>query len=151
MRKAVTVSGASQSEDFSKDDAEASSSVKLYASEEDASAALTRIANLIQSEELRKCFSDLVKKGAEQEQEGLTVGEVSVGELSFPDLAEDTRAFQFEIPFEFQGFSPSVYIDVVGRREERVVAGLTFIDVLTPFDQAQKEELARTVADRMGP
>lgn len=146
----LTVSGAAQSDDFSKDDAEVSSGVKVYASEDDASAALTRISSLFKSEELRQCLADLVKKGAE-EQEGTTVGEISIGELSFTDLAEETRAWQIEVPFEVQGLSVSAYLDVVGLREERTVTGLTFLNVLERFDQEQEEELASTVSDRMGP
>jgi hypothetical protein len=135
------------SKDFAKgDNTEASSSAGLFNDEATARDALNYLESAAQSEELRDCLNDFFREQAEGD---VTFGDVSVGQLSFPRLGDRSSAWEIVVPVKTQGLSVTAYIDFVYIVEENALARVAFSDVLSPFDEQLRENLARLVADRM--
>jgi hypothetical protein len=57
---------------------------------------------LRKSEQFRDCANDRLR---EQAGEGVTFGDVRVGQVSFPRLGDRSSAWKVVIPFESQGIS----------------------------------------------
>lgn len=104
---------------------------------------------VLRSPRLPGCFDSLVGPYLKQElakdpsTASASLGQVSTGQLSFPQLGEDSVAFRSTIPFSIQGQTASVYIDVVFARSRNAVMQLSFEDVLSPFDTVTAEHIAR--------
>jgi hypothetical protein len=144
-----TVAGHATSDDFVRGDAtEASSEVVVLADEEQADRSLDVLVGQMRSERLNDCVRDAYEQG---DNEGVELIEISTGELSFPDLAAESSAWQIELTVEADDVEVSAYLDIVFLREDRAIAQLMFLDVLTPFPDDEKEDLAGKVAERMQP
>jgi hypothetical protein len=100
----------------------------------------------IQSEQFRDCANDRLR---EQAGEGVTFGDVRVGQVSFPRLGDRSSAWEVVIPFESQGISETAYVDAVYIRTGSALSAVLFSDVFSPFDEVERERLARLVAERM--
>jgi hypothetical protein len=124
----------------------AESGAAIFPDEETAREALNFLEGAIQSEEFRDCLNDSMR---EQAEEGVTFDEVQIGQVSFPALGERSSAWEVTIPAESQGISVTAYIDAVYIVEANAVSTLVFTDVFAPFDVQLREDLARTVAERM--
>jgi hypothetical protein len=102
------------------------------------------------SNETATCLRDYLKQQyAEDPPPELEIGDVTVGLLSFPSIAENSRAYQLVIEFKAEGESANVYLDCVFLQKGRAMAFVMFGDTLTPFDDDLRVELAKTVAARM--
>lgn len=99
------------------------------------------------SDETANCFRDFLQKEDPPGDE--EIGEVTVGEISFPKIREMSRAYQIVIPVESEGPSPSFYVDLVFLQNGRSVGLVVFVDALTPFDDDLKVQLSKAVASRM--
>jgi hypothetical protein len=53
------------------------------------------------------------------------------------------------VPLESEGQSATVFLDVVYVRSASPL-GAVFLDVFNPFDEDERDRLARPVAERMG-
>jgi hypothetical protein len=141
----LTVNGRGESPNFLRGEATLASSIAaVFATEEQAKAAFGRLAN----QKLADCFTDFIR---EQSDENVRVLDATSGELSFPSMGDRSAAYQIALELETEGFTPSAFVDLIFIQDERAVAVLFFLDVLTPFPDEEKETLARKVADRMGP
>jgi hypothetical protein len=89
----------------------------------------------------------MTKKGMSND---VRVTDVSYGQLSFPSLGDRSSARQIALEVESGGFTPTVYVDAVLVQRGRAMGILVFADLLSPFDEQQKEELAQAVSQRMG-
>jgi hypothetical protein len=137
-----------ESPDFSRGEATtASSLVSLLKTEPDAE----RGMELIRSEKLKQCLNEAMDKELRTQtgEEGVEIGEVSLKNSSFPNVADETAALQMQVPITVQGSTVSFYADIVFFREGRIVAGLMVADVGQPFPSAEAEALARKLAGRM--
>lgn len=125
---------------------EAESSAAVVADEATAREAMNFLEGAVQSDEFRECLEDFL---ADQTERGVTFGDVQVGQLSFPRLADRSSAWQVVIPFEAEDFDTAAYIDVVYLQDGEMLGIALFSDVITPFDDALKERLVRTLAKRL--
>jgi hypothetical protein len=135
------------SKDFATGDTtEASSSAGFFHDEAMAREALNYLEAAIQSKSLRDCLSDALRKDAE---EGVTFGDIQVGQVSFPKLGDRSSAWEIVIPAKSQGFSFTAYIDGIYVIRSSALSVVLFSDVLEPFDVQERERLARLVDERM--
>jgi hypothetical protein len=102
------------------------------------------------SNETATCLRDYLKQEyAEDPPPDVEIGDITVGLLSFPSIAENSRAYQVVVEFKAEGESANVYLDCVFLQKGRAMALVMFVDALTPFDDDLRVELAKTVASRM--
>jgi hypothetical protein len=135
------------SQDFSQgENTTASSGAGLFADEATSSDALDYLEGSIQSDEFRKCLSDGVRQNAGS---GVTVGDITVGQVSFPTFGDRSSAWEVVIPFEYHGLSVTAYIDAVYMRQANALADVVFTDTLSSFDEQERERLTGIVAERM--
>ena len=141
----MTVTGRAESDEFASGNVSTVSSLALVF-EEDAGSAFQQVA----SDDTAECLRDFIERRVKEDPpEGVTFGEISVGEISFPMVGEQSRAYEVVIEAEADGLSPNVYADLVFINVGRSLALLYFIDALTPFDNDMKVELSKKVASRM--
>jgi hypothetical protein len=141
----LTVNGRAESPDFLRGEATLVSSLAaVFDSANAAEAAFERLAN----QGLADCLADWMR---EQSDEDVQITDASAGELAFPDLGDRSAAYQVALQLETEGFTPSAFADLVFIQRERALSLLMFVDVLTPFPDDEKEELATAVAGRMEP
>jgi hypothetical protein len=139
----LTVTGKADSKDFVHGDVtRATSADSIYLNVQQAHAAFKRAA----SDRLAKCFSDYLQS---QSTSDVKITGTSFGKLRFPQLGDESGAYQIAIELKTQGLTPTAYVDLVFIRQARALALLAFIDAFSPFDEQLKEQLARTVAGRM--
>jgi hypothetical protein len=132
------------SDDFAKGDTtEASSTAVLFPDEEAANSALNYVEGKVQGEGFSDCLADFLRG------EGITFGEIRVGQVSFPTLGDRSSAWEVVVPVEVEGASGTVYADAVYIRTGSALSAVLFSDVFTPFDETERERLARVVAERM--
>ena len=99
---------------------------------------------------LTEAFGEMIRAAAEEEpQEGFSIGEITVNELSFPSLAQRTAAFRATVPVAAQGVEVELYLDMIFVQAGRMTSVLMTQGVVEPFDPALAEELATTAADRL--
>jgi len=122
-----------------------SSTANLFHDQATARDALNYVEGSIQSDEFRDCFGDAIRESVEA---GVTIGEITVGQVSFPSLGERSSAWEVVIPIEAEGTSASAYLDLVFIVQGNAMASVEFYD-LGPFDEQQREHLAGLVAKRM--
>jgi hypothetical protein len=122
-----------------------SSTANLFNDQATARDALNYVEGSIQSDEFRDCFGDGIRESVEA---GVTIGEITVGQVSFPSLGQRSSAWEVVIPIEAEGTSASAYLDVVFIVQGNAMASVDFYD-LGPFDEQQREHLAGLVAERM--
>jgi hypothetical protein len=120
--------------------------VAIFEDEATAREALNYEEGAIQSHEFRDCFNDYLDDNAES---GVNYGDVRVGQVSFPQMGQRSSSWEVVIPVESQGFSVSGYAEAVLILQGQALAVVQFSDVGSPFDEQMREDLARTVADRM--
>lgn len=139
----ITQTGRAESPDFYRgNNTFVSSLASMFATDQDANAAYDRIAG----QDLADCLAEYLKSQSDQ---AVTIKDVSSGELSFPSLGDRSAAYEIAMELETNGFSPSAYVDLVFIQRRRGMGTVFFFDVLSPFDEASREELARRVAQRM--
>jgi hypothetical protein len=106
---------------------------------------------LLRSDRMKECldqaFTD--ELGKQTGLEDVEIGDVTVEQASFPNVAEETAALQFVIPITVEAESVNFYADFVFFRQDRVLAGMFMTDVGEPFSSSEAEALARTMAARM--
>jgi hypothetical protein len=141
----LTITGRAESKSFVKGNVPFASSVAvLYKTPQQAGTVFDEVA----SDKLAGCFADYMKS---QSADDVTIGETSFGELGFPELGDRSAAYQIAIELKTEGLTPTMFIDLVFIQRDRALAMLAFVDLLSAFDQPQKEALAKTVAERMDP
>jgi hypothetical protein len=148
----LTVTGDADSDDFETDVLQVSSDVTVYQEVEQAQAALERVMAIAGGEELVGCLEDAMEEAAAEESETtIEFGDVSGGEVSYPEVGEQTEAVEFEIPFEVEGLAASAFMEIVAIREERAVGGIFLFSFGEPFPPTESERLARVLAGRLAP
>jgi hypothetical protein len=148
-----TTTGEAESQDFSKgQSAQAASQASVFASPEEAQAAIAEFVSRIADPHTEECFKDAMEKELQGEDSGqdVKVGSVDIGELRFtPPAVDEGRIWQIAIPIEVQGFSPTAYLELSVLREGDAVATVETIDLPSPFDAALRDDLLAKVAARM--
>jgi hypothetical protein len=135
------------SKDFADaDTATASSTAGLFNDESTAREGLNYFEGAVQSDEFRKCLEDGFREAAGEE---VALGDVSVGQVSFPRFGDRSSAWEIVLPVEAQGLSATAYVDAVFIVHENALATLVFSDVFSPFDEGERERLAGLVENRM--
>lgn len=94
---------------------------------------------------------DAMKAVAAKAGDGTEIGSVSVGRLSFPNVADETVAVQVQVEVSKRGFTVPFVADVVLLRKERAISLIRFAHLGSAFPDDQKQALAQAVASRMGP
>ncbi len=142
-------SAEADSPDFSRGETTSVSSFSaVMKAEKDAESAM----DLMRSQTLKDCFNQALEeelKSTAGENEGFTLGEVTLKNASFAKVGEETSALQFVIPISAPGVEVSFYADVVFFRQDRVIGGLFLGNLDSPFDSAQGEGLAKKMVARM--
>ncbi len=77
------------------------------------------------------------------------VGDVTVGQVSFPAMGDRSSAWEIVYPVTAGDGSATGYLDIVFVLQDNAVALLTFGDVFDPFDPAERDRLTAVVVDRM--
>jgi hypothetical protein len=132
------------SDDFAQGEStRAHSTSSLFPDEEAARDALNYVEGSIQSERYRDCLVDFFRG------EDLTVGDLTVGQVSFPKLGDRSSAWEIVAPLESEGVSVTAFYDIVFIRTGTALSVIFFGDTFTPFDEAMREQLGRRVAERM--
>lgn len=104
--------------------------------------------------EFRECLAegmnDEIKANAEADSsKGVEVGDVSVNELSFPSLGDESLAFRMTIPISASGLDLDAVIDFVGVRVGRAQTHLTSFGVGTQLSTDEFVRYARLAANRL--
>jgi hypothetical protein len=154
---ALTRKGEATSQDFAKDESEASSDAAVFAGEGQASAWMEEYTRGMNGSGAEDCFQESVEDSFnEQKRSDVKLGEVDVGQLSFspPADVDEAAAWQVVVPVEItsgvgEGLTPSVYIEFFVLREGDTAAVVKTSDVLTEFDPTLRDRLVAAVADRM--
>ena len=97
---------------------------------------------------LTEAFGEMIRAAAAEEDD-FNVGEISVNEMTFPDLAERTVAFRATVPVATQGLQIELYLDMVFSQAGRMTSIMMTQGVIEPFDPALAEQLATTAAERL--
>jgi hypothetical protein len=133
----------------SADDEEITSEVSFEPSVEE----VAETMELIRREDMPGCYARIVQDGIAREvaasEDDIDVGEVTVNEMSFEDLGDDSIAFRVTVPFSSGDLDGELYFDVVTVAVGRAGINMTFQSTLTPFDRAQALELTQLVVDRV--
>ncbi len=142
----MTLTGRAESDEFTSGSVSTVSSLAVVF-ENDADTAFDQLA----SEATANCLRDFIEERVKEDPapEGVTFGEISVGEISFPTLGEASRAYEVVIEVKAEGLSPNVFADLIFINKGRSVALLYFVDAFSPFDNDMKVELSEKVAARM--
>jgi hypothetical protein len=142
-------SAEADSPDFSRGETTTVSSFSAVMKEEkDAEAAM----DILASAKLKDCFNQALEeeiKASAGEDEGFTLGDVTLKNASFAKVGEETTALQFVIPISAPGVEVSFYADLVFFRQDRVIGGLFLGNVNTPLASAEGEALAKKMVTRM--
>ena len=142
-------SAEADSPDFSRGETTTVSSFSAVMKEEkDAEAAM----DILASAKLKDCFNQALEeeiKASSGEDEGFTLGEVTLKNASFAKVGDETTALQFVIPISAPGVEVSFYADLVFFRQGRVIGGLFLGNVTTPLASAEGEALAKKMVTRM--
>lgn len=117
-------------------------SIGVFETEDDAIDALPTL------KDRGECLVDVVGRG------GLNTDEVEYGEatleaVSFPEFGDQGRTWRLTMIAKRDAQEVNVYFDLVVVRVDRYVSIVQAIDVLSPFDSSQLEELAERVAAKM--
>jgi hypothetical protein len=135
------------SDDFAQGDStQVASSAGLFNDEATARDGLNYLEASIQSKRFRDCLNGYFRKQADED---VTFGDVHVGQVSFPTLADRSSAWEVVVPVKTQGLTISVYIEAIFMRRANALGIVLFSDVISPFDEQMRERLARLVARRM--
>jgi hypothetical protein len=148
-----TIIGEAPSDDFAMGNAEINAEVQVLESDSQASDGYEQFAESMSGDLIEDCLQKAMEKEVEQ---GFSVGEIDVGELSFtaPADVEEADAWQIAVPVEVtsgtsEGLSATVYLDVIVMREGDTVVTLSAQDVLTPLDSTLRDDLLEAMASRM--
>lgn len=141
-----------KSDTFTKDEAEVEADISIQATKAEADASVEILTN----PKLRSCLQDSFRKSTEyavknpsdgeELPEGFELGEATVADLNFPDIGDDSRTFRLSVPVSAGGLELEVFLDLVFVRVGRATGILTFVDVLSPFDEELAKELAMKFA-----
>lgn len=144
-----------KSDTFSKNTAEVESDVSMQPTVAEAREAFA----ILQRPNARDCFEAAVRAIVEysikhpapgqEPSAGVKIRDISLGDLSFPSVGEEHRAFRVTVDIETEGINADLYIDLVLIRVGRATASMSFLDVFSPFDEVTAGELARTFASRL--
>jgi hypothetical protein len=148
-----TITGDANSQDFAMgESAEASSEAAVLQTAQDAALAMDEYSSGMTSQTAEDCVSDLLVRAIRENDpdQEYEIGEIDLGELGFtpPDIQEG-RAWQIAIPFEVQGVSETVYLELAFLRQGTAVATVETQDVSEPFDPTLRDDLLEAVAARM--
>ena len=155
---ALTLTGEAESQDFARGEtAEVSSSARVFADEQQASAWIDEYTRGMNGDEAEGCFQQVIEDAvAKSGESDFEVGEVDVGQLSFtpPAGLDEAASWQVVVPVKFtsgvaEGLTPRVFVEFVVLREGDTVAVVQTQDVLTEFSQEVQDELVAAVAERM--
>jgi hypothetical protein len=122
-------------------------SVMVFPTAVDAKAAHEGMA----SAETRRCLGEELPTslGDDLAKEGVTVGDVTTGEFRVEPVGEAAGASRFSVELTAEEQTIPVVVDVVFVLRGRVVSGLLTTDIVTPFDDALRNKLLRTVDTRI--
>ena len=146
----MTRTGEADSQDFAQGSStEVSSSASVFADEGQASAWWDEYSRGMSSSGAEDCFQETLEDSlSKEDQAGVKVGEVDVGQLSFtpPAGVDEAAAYQVVVPIEItsgeaEGLSPNAYIEFVVLREGDTAAVVQTSDVLTEFDPELRDQL----------
>jgi hypothetical protein len=99
----------------------------------------------------RRCIAHASAKyfAGKGKTKGVKVGQITSGQLSMPAVGDESVLGRVTIPITANGLSIDIYLDLVFAREGRGGAVLLFLDTVTPFDEALRNQLSRTLAGRL--
>jgi hypothetical protein len=144
-----------QSDDFSQSDMTASSTVGYQAT----SAEQTAAFNLLAGPKTPGCLSTAVSTILEDAIKhpptgstlpaGVTFGQSTVEQMSFPTYGDKTIAYQLKIPFDYSGLSLAVYLDVISLIKGRADVVMSFENSPDPFPTDQEQHYTELVVGRL--
>lgn len=109
----------------SEDDSEIEHTVSIAVDEVD----MTEAFNIASTSEFRECAAEIVRESvaenSEQSDQELTVGEISLNELSIGSFGDQTVAYRVTVPIETEGFNLEVKLEVAIVRVGRAQSNLT--------------------------
>ena len=94
------------------------------------------------------CFVDVLNSG-DLDDDGVRYTDARLGEVSFPNLGDETIAYRLSFKASDGSQSFDFYIDIVVTRQGRYVSQLVALDGLSPFPSFQLEELARKAVTKL--
>ena len=116
----------------------------VYAEEPAAAEAFAQLATA----ETRSCLADDARDVLEEDG-SLEVGEPETARVAMDPLGDERDASRITFPVTSEGTELDVFADYVVVRAGRGLALLTFIDVLSPFDEELGAELTSRVVRRL--
>lgn len=121
-------------------------SVYIFSDAANATQAFARLSG----ESTRRCLAHTIgKAAASANQQGVQLGKVTTGELSMPPVGSESAVGRFTVPVMTNGANVSTFLDVVFVRVGRGIAIVNYADVSTPFGEALRNRLTRTLAGRL--
>lgn len=114
-------------------------------------AAAQTVTATLEGAEFLDCFREGVKEGLKSAANTteFEAGDVRGGKPSFPNMADQTLAYQIVAEFSSKGFDGKAYVDLVVVRRGRSIGILMFSDILSSFDEEQREQIVSKVVARM--
>ena len=133
------------------DQASADSRVRVFATEGDARAAMSRLL----SAKLRSCYAEAVKTRTSQSKEvksgEMQVGDVKIGELSSERYGDQSGALEIVLPITQSSVETDVYSDTLFVRVGRTLLIGNFLSQDASPDQDLMSRLMRAASARLSP
>ena len=95
------------------------------------------------------CFAGTYREGARiGADQSTTVGKVTVSEVSFPTIGDESKVYRIALPLESSGATFTIYVDYIVFRVQRGIGVLATFNLGRPFDPRFAAHLAAKRADR---
>jgi hypothetical protein len=115
----------------------------------------TQEMNVLSQSSASGCLStylnELLKMelSSDKSTKGVTVGHLTVGNVSFPTLGDQTVAFRASVPISGEGISISVYVDPIFMRLGNASVAMFYVSEGSPFDPAMEVSTARKAMKKL--
>jgi hypothetical protein len=145
----------SVSDDFNSHQATASATVVALPTVEQAQAVLAAQKKPEARDCYQKAFEAILRDTIAHPTEGaslpsgIKIEDVTVANLNVDPVGDDHVAYRVSVTVNQSGLTPKIYLDVISFIVGRYGVSLQTEDVLTPFDESQANELAKTIAGRL--
>jgi hypothetical protein len=80
---------------------------------------------------------------------GLSVGQSTAGQMSFPSYGSKSIAYQVKIPVTLKSFPATVYLDEIIVIEGRAAVAMSFQATVSPFRTDQEQHYTGLVVGRL--
>jgi hypothetical protein len=80
---------------------------------------------------------------------GLSIGQATAGEMSFPTYGDKSIAYQVKIPVTLKSFPATVYLDEIIAIKGRSGVDMSFQATVTPFPTDQEQHYTELVVGRL--